>query len=1425
VHVVFAVGEAELDVELRIATPGATSGDLVTALGGGRVAPGTQLLVDGEPVPPHRPLELAGLRPGAVLRLAPCPPLPTPVPSGPLELRLVGGLVGGPAVPLHPGPLVVGRSPDADVVIDAPTVSARHARIEVAPSGACTIADLGSRNGTRVDGEFATGVAVLSPDRLVELGAVQLAVRPPPARPAWPRPPRSGPVTFNRPPRPAPPPQPEPLAVPGRPPPPSPRSRFGWAAALLPLAMGAVMAALWDPRMAAFALFSPVMMVGTWLEDRRRARRERAEGEVALSAELERFRAALLAARQAEHERRQAAVPDLGEVMERATGRTTRLWERRPTHADFLRLRLGTGTVRWRPPLDPRADRPPEVDALVDQLGILERAPVEVDLATGHTLGVVGARPAVLALLRSLTSQATALHGPADLRLAVLTGPERAGDWDWAKWLPHTLGFDGISGRRLLGARPADVEAVLAALLEAPPASGHPGLSAPADGRSPVTLVVVDADGLTEGREAPARALLAGAGRPVAGLVMAPAADRLPALCTAVVELDGPDGLARYEEPATGCRVDDVLLAGVTEPTARSWARALAGVDDPEVAGGGASLPDVVPLLRLLGMETPTPDGILARWRGAGAVARPVATVGVTDQGPLVLDLVADGPHGLIAGTTGSGKSELLRTLVASMAAAVDPEHLTFVLVDYKGGSAFDVCARLPHTVGLVTDLDEHLGERALRCLEAELRHRERMLREAGASDVAEYVAKGAPAPLPRLVVVIDEFATMAAELPDFIDALVGIAQRGRSLGVHLLLATQRPSGAVKDNIRANTNLRIALRVQDAADSTDVLGTSAAAGIGRRQAGRGYARLGPGEVLPFQAALVTTVSSSASASPVEVRPFPFGPEPAGPSAGAGDGDEGSASDLARLVDTIAAAASRQGRPPPRRPWPEPLPGRLTLEDLEASLPPGGAEAAGGSLPSAPIGLADDPARQRQEPFRWEAAKGNLLLYGVAGSGTTTTLVTLALALARRFAPEQLHLYALDFGAGALAPLAALPHTGAVVEAAETERQLRLLRHLRAELERRRQRAAQGPSSADTPPAIVLLLDSYAGFLAAFDDLAGMALRDDLARLVADGPSLGIWVVATAEHPAAVPSAVAALVPEKLLFRLADRQDYSSFGIRSRSLPEPVPGRAVDAGSGLEVQIALPARGGAAAAVASISGRWSPGRRAPTIGVLPREVALAEVAGHARLDDGEWTVPLGVGDDDLLPDGLRFGEADHALVAGPARSGKSTALAAVATVVGRHRPDVVITAVAPRRSPLRDLPEVDRLVTSGPALAPVLAETLADPAPQLVLVDDADTVDDAEGTLAALLARRRPDLHVVAAGRADALRSAYGHWSREVRRSRLGLALKPEPDDGDLWQVAFPRRAPTIGLPGRGYLVVDGRFELFQTARQIGRAHV
>ncbi|PLW73145.1 cell division protein FtsY, partial [Streptomyces sp. DJ] len=283
---------------------------------------------------------------------------------------------------------------------------------------------------------------------------------------------------------------------------------------------------------------------------------------------------------------------------------------------------------------------------------------------------------------------------------------------------------------------------------------------------------------------------------------------------------------------------------------------------------GSDGLPDRANLLRLLELEPPTAADLVHRWEQRPASTGALLGVGYT--GPVVFDLVKDGPHALVAGTTGAGKSELLQSLVASLAAVNRPDEMTFVLVDYKGGSAFRECVRLPHVLGMVTDLDSHLVERALSSLGAELVRRERLLADAGAKDHAEYRAMRRRNPLlpalPRLLLVIDEFATLARDVQEFVPGLVSIAQRGRSLGLHLVLATQRPAGVVTADIRANTNLRIALRVTDTMDSQDVLEVNDAVTISASTPGRALARVGHRSVLPFQTAYVGAVREDAAAA-------------------------------------------------------------------------------------------------------------------------------------------------------------------------------------------------------------------------------------------------------------------------------------------------------------------------------------------------------------------------------------------------------------------------------------------------------------------------------------------------------------------------------------------------------------------------------
>lgn len=1407
----------ETDVELALSDD-TTVGDVAVALFADEAAATTRLSLDGRRLDYGVPVVESGLGTGAVISLTEAADSrERPV----ARLTVLCGPGAGMSLSLPTGRHSVGSAPGSGIVVRAPGVRPHHGYLEIGAGGTAHVQSTPSGEPAAAGSPLLGPLQRLHPDAFLRIGEAILRCRPitdgAPTGSSCPG--RRGTVSFNRPPRDIRRRSERPVALPERPKPPSQRGPVSVVMLITPIVFGVAMAILIHPRMAMFAALAPLTVIGHKIDGRRKQRKFARESAIENAHNAELLAVELAKRRAREVVRRRTTYPAPAELVERAARPTTTLWERRPRHEDFMQLVCGYGYDRWLPEFD--RDPLTVADELIETMrssSALPLAPLTVAMTAGQVLGLAGQRTGVLDLARGLICQAAILHGPSDLEIAVVT--EHPTDWNWIKWLPHAV-LDSAAGRRLLASSNAEIVQLVAALTPCEPVTaggarallgGETGADS-AGASPPLTLLIVDVDDLAAARFAGVRNLLGGRGLPVCGLAITSSQNALPSVCTRTVIVH--DRTAELCGGPSG----DVMIApaGAVESVAARCARALARFDDPDRSEDGAELPACVHLVDLLGIRDQNPQLIAARWAAAGHKPRLRGLIGVTEAGPLELDLVADGPHGLLAGTTGAGKSELLRTLVVSMAVAVDPEHLNFVLIDYKGGSAFDACAGLPHTVGMVTDLDDHLAERALTCLEAELRYREHLLRSVGADDVAAYLDLDLDEPLPRMVIVIDEFAAMAKELPEFMDALVDIAARGRSLGIHLLLATQRPAGVIRDNIRANTNLRIALRVQDTGDSMDVLNDRRAATIGRSQPGRGFLRLGATEVVPFQTALVTghAFDAASASMPVAVRPFVFAmdpppfPEPNPP----GRTEEGP-TDLEILVGISAAAAHTAGMRPPRLPWPEALPLHVSRTELRNDpVTTAATEPADGIA----IGLQDEPDRQRQTTFRWAPGDGNLVAFGNVGTGTTTTLATIGLGLAEIHSPASLHIYVLDFDTGGLAPLAELPHVGAVVLPGERDRQLRLIRMLNQEVSLRKGKTAAAQAFEEEWPAIVVLIDGFDGFKTEYDIGADSPVRDAMLRVVTEGPAVGIVSVISGMRVNSLLPQMAATIPNKLVFRMADPLAAGGLGLRGIPADLP-PGRCHDAVGKREIQIAAPDHEDLRLAVADLDlDPWIGDGGPRTVDNLPAEVKVSALNGAIHLGAEEWFIPIGVGDTDLDIVGVALGEGDHLLIAGESRSGRSTLLATVAALVAGNATRVSITAITPRRSPLRDQPDIDLLVTDPGSIDDAMADIVERAGPQLVLVDDVEMIEKST-VLAELATSRRPDLHVVAAGRRD-LKRQYSHWANSLTRSRKGVWLQPSPGlDGDLWSTPMPRNIALGMPPGRGYLIGDGVVELVQTAR-------
>ncbi|GAB7193276.1 FtsK/SpoIIIE domain-containing protein [Kineococcus sp. NUM-3379] len=1395
--------------------------------------------VGGVRVPPGSLLGRRPLLDGAVVDVGACAAgAPARHAAGPARavLAVTAGPDAGRELPLEPGTHVVGRR-GAGVPVADTALSRRHLALGVpAGGGAVTVADLGSTNGTWLEEDGTrreVGAAEPLPGHPVRLhaGTSAFALDPPPEPPAAAGEDGGGHVLVNRAPRLRPAPGSRVLRLPGRPEPVPPQP-FPWLAAAVPVALAVVMAVVWSPLSLLLGLASPVLVLGQWWGDRRRGARREEEATTRHAEDSDAVLEELARELAAEHAARHRDAPDAVTVLRVARGPGSRLWERGADAGDALELRLGTGDV-------PASTCSLDGDAAAS---VLHAVPVTVRLPEVGVLGVSGPRGAVLGCARSLLGQVATWHGPDEVAVAVLSAAgdeDAAADWGWAAWLPHArvrLSPGGTPGdSRTSGSGPAGAQrlAAVVAELNALVARG-PGVPAPVPGRRVVVLL----DGSRRLRAVPGIAGLLRSG-PAAGVFLvcldAGPAD-LPAECGAALLLPeettraagGPHAGAGGEADEQvggeavlrreGHRPLAVHADGVSPRWAQDLARALAPLRDATPPAAGAALPEGVRLLELLRRsdprgEDPLAPGVLARrWRRQPATTR--FPVGCDEAGTVWLDLAADGPHALVAGTTGSGKSELLQTLVAGLAAANRPEELQFVLVDYKGGSAFGRCAGLPHCAGLVTDLDEHLTRRALRSLTAEVRRRERLLRAAGAPDLRALREGGGPVPFPRLVLVVDEFRVLAEELPDFVAGLVRIAAVGRSLGVHLVLATQRPAGVVSADIRANTNLRIALRVQDRADGVDVVGSPEPALLDERSPGRAVLRCGGGPARTVQVARAGGRAPAPGTGAPSVRAVRFGQVLAG-AAGAAPALHGG-DDLELLVDAVRGAAAELHAAAAASPWLPPLPGSLSTADLPTA---GAAEPA-----AAPAwGLLDLPGEQSQPVARWDLTDGqHLLVVGAARSGRSTLLRTLVTAAGNCSAA--VHCQVLDAG-GTLADLAAHRHVGSLVGPEELWRAGRVLSRLLEEVQERRELlAAQGVRSLEEqhlrrPPAerlpyLVLVVDGWDSWARALADADQGAAVEAVQRLLREASALGVRVVLSGDR-GLLTSAVAAATGTVVLLRLADRADAALAGVDPRRVPVAAPpgrGLRVRDGQAEEVQVAEPATpgtAGAAAAPATPAGAAGPWR----VRALPEEgpVLPGVVVPAQRGRAGSPVFPrllVGTGGDDGGPVHLDLtARGAGALVVGPAGSGRSSVLRVLAAqaVAAGWPVALVVGREAGREEPGGPVFPPGR----GAELAAALDAAVDAGTPALVLADDVEALVDAdvEDVLLRRLAAGTGE-RLVGAGVSADLAVAYRGLAVPLRRERRGLLLGTgRRVEGEVFGLR-PLTAPGRG-PGAGFVLPAG----------------
>jgi S-DNA-T family DNA segregation ATPase FtsK/SpoIIIE len=1157
-----------------------------------------------------------------------------------------------------------------------------------------------------------------------------------------------------------------------------------------------------------------------------------------------------------------------------------RIWERRSGDPDFCHVRICRGSQRLATRLVPPQTGP--VDGLepittlalrqfVRAHSIVPDLPIAISIRGFAAIGISGDPAAARGLARAVVVQLATFHAPDDLLIAVVTAGRAKVDWEWAKWLPHVQHpsrVDGAGPMRMMSSSLAQLEELLTEQLRDRPRFAR---NAQPSSDDPHVLIVIDGGEVSGAEQIILEEGLAGvtlldlsaslgALTSRRGLQLAIEGTAIGARGATAVEFFGaPDALSVVEAEAVARVLSPYRLGAVEAP----------GDSEPLLSNTG--------LLGLLGLpEDPHAFDVIQAWRPRPIRDRLRVPIGLGESGqPVELDIKEAaqggmGPHGLCVGATGSGKSEFLRTLVLGLMATHSSVVLNFVLVDFKGGATFLGMEGAPHVAAVITNLADDLTQvaRMQDALAGEMNRRQELLRTAGNfAGVADYEkarANGADLdPLPALFIVIDEFSELLAQQPEFIDLFVAIGRLGRSLQMHLLLASQRLEEGRLRGLESHLSYRIGLKTFSPGESRAVLGVPDAYEL-PPVPGSGYLKFDTASMERFKAAYVSgpyragRVVAAPERIPVTAdrRPRLFVPDyveaPEAPEPVVSPSAESPASvSEASVLDIVVAKLAGQG-PPAHEVWLPPLDASPSLDQL---LPPlsvtedrglSAAGFAGNGRLTVPVGIVDKPYEQRRD-LLWadlSGAAGHAVVTGAPQSGKSTLLRAIVLSLALTHTPEEVQFFGIDFGGGTLASVDGLPHSGGVAGRSEPDIIRRILAEVAGVLtsrERRfrtlgidsmaeyRVRRHRGELPEDPFGDVFLVIDGWHGFRQEFD-ASDLEMR--VVNLATQGLSYGVHVLIGATRWAEIRPALKDLLGTRFELRLGDPGESDIDRRVAVHVPPGRPGRGLSRDK-LHFLTALPRIEGVTDAVAQIRQAWA-GRCAPRVRLLPEQIAYAQLP--ASQPPRPHVVPIGINEADLDTVYLDFTAEPHFLCFADGESGKTNLLRTIARgIVNRCTPDQARIIMIDYRRTLLGALESEHLIgygMSADVLTPMINDVhssmrkrlpgagitqqqLRDRSwwsgPELyLLVDDYDLVATQGGVnpLASLLEflpqAKDVGLHLIIARRCGgAGRALFEPVLARLRElSTPGIVMSGSPDEGPLLGSIKPSPMP----PGRGSLV-------------------